>query len=282
MQRLLRVSATIMTLTLMLMTWQLAAQTTPGAGESCLVSDTTGAAPLHLGPGPQRGVIGLIPLTGEFPAVGQITVESGVWYQLDRDEVLPNATVGEVWVAADTVSTSGDCANLPQTDAPPVVGMGPPPLLDAEGRIIPTPTPVPGLIPAEGLWTLTMNLRMSRVCEGVPGVVEVDTGEIYQQRQRTERLIIGPGNNNITFRFDVLTRVADSNSFFGDVTYETVPDAFMTLNMGSATFMFGAIDVKYVVDGFNCTATIPVIVEYNFPTIPGERGSAILPTPLPP
>lgn len=250
--------------------------------ESCTVRTDSDTTQVHLGPGFNRAVAAFLPLNQPVEVIGQFGGEDGLWYQVDKAQVAPASSAAQLWVFEGTVEISGDCSAISDSAPAPLNALPNAPVQDGQPLPALTPVPARGILPAIGLWTLTMQATMTRTCEGVEGVVTVNTAEVYRGRQRTERLTIGPGNNNITYRFDILTRPDGTNVYMGDVSYEDVIGAYMTLEMGSETFMFGKIDVAYTVDGFNCVGSIPVIVEYNFPQIPGERGTIILPTPLAP
>jgi hypothetical protein len=277
MKRVFRIAAAFSLI--LLIAVQLLAQSDPP--EPCFISAPTDTTPLHVGPGFNRGVAAFLPQNQPFEPIGQATADDGLWYQVDKLQIAPNLGANELWVALETVETTGDCDSVAASAPSAFVG-APSVAVPVGNAPVVTPAPLIGITPASGLWTLTMPQQMSRTCDGAEGNAVVETGEIYKQRQRTERLIIGPGNNNITFRFDIFTRLDGTNAFVGDVTYEDVEGADIYVEMGSETFMFGRINVNYDVDGYDCVGSIPIIIEYNVPRIPGNRGSIIEPTPLAP
>jgi uncharacterized surface protein with fasciclin (FAS1) repeats len=94
-----------------------------GGGESCLVF-TEGAedVQVRVGPGENRGVVAFLPVNVEFEVLGQATdADDNVWFKLDKEEATPGRSNNEAWVSADDVETIGNCDDVIDVNAPPVI-----------------------------------------------------------------------------------------------------------------------------------------------------------------
>lgn len=93
------------------------------SGEVCTVStDAAATVQIRVGPGFNRTVIAFLPAQIEFTAQGQTTDDDGnVWFRIPREEAAPTKAVNETWVAADDVDQAGDCGNVADAAAPPLI-----------------------------------------------------------------------------------------------------------------------------------------------------------------
>ena len=106
----------------------------------CTVSsEDVDTVQLHVGPGTNRGVISFLPASVQIAATGQITLRNkSIWYQLDKSQAAPNGTAArQLWVAAVDVLLSGDCEQIGETAAPPII---------SHPTALPSPTPTLELI----------------------------------------------------------------------------------------------------------------------------------------
>jgi serine/threonine protein kinase len=65
---------------------------------------------IRVGPGSNRATLNFLPANMPVLALAQAAAEDGsLWWQLDKSEVLPNATSPTIWVAQDEVVAEGNC-----------------------------------------------------------------------------------------------------------------------------------------------------------------------------
>ena len=88
---------------------------------------------IRVGPGANRTVIAFLPAGINFEALGQTSDSDGnMWFSVPKEEVAPTKAVNETWVAADSVDQSGDCANVVDALAPPII-----PIRQAQPTLVP-------------------------------------------------------------------------------------------------------------------------------------------------
>lgn len=102
--------------------------------EPCFVSTTDAdSVQVRVGPGTNRTVISFLPTNVSFEVQGQTTIDDdSVWFKLDKEVAAPGKAVNETWVAAEGLDLEGDCENVVDAFAPPIIPI----------RTAP-PTPVP-------------------------------------------------------------------------------------------------------------------------------------------
>lgn len=87
----------------------------------CQVQTDVNDVRLRVGPGLNRGVVIFMPVDRPITATAQaIGADNLQWYRLDPAEAAPDSEAEEVWVAAEIVTTTGTCANLPTAKPPPL------------------------------------------------------------------------------------------------------------------------------------------------------------------
>ncbi|NDJ75803.1 MAG: hypothetical protein GYB65_06060 [Chloroflexi bacterium] len=143
-----------------------------GAPQPCYVStDLDYGAPLRVGPGTNRGQFtSLMPADGQVLVIGRTEANDGsLWWRVEEDE--PNAN--ELWVADANVTTTGDCDQIGDTVAPPIVFAEPsaPAPSGSTGETQPEAEPADvstdaSQVPAAGRWNLTIGSEMLLSCEG--------------------------------------------------------------------------------------------------------------------
>lgn len=96
---------------------------TATATEACIISTAdSNTVQIRVGPGLNRTVIAFLPALVDFEALGQTTDDAGnIWFRVPQEEVAPTKAVNETWVAADDVDQSGDCVNVVDAAAPPII-----------------------------------------------------------------------------------------------------------------------------------------------------------------
>jgi len=239
-------------------------------GEACVLSTAdANTVQLRVGPGFNRTVIAFLPASVDFEALGQTTDDDGaVWFRLDETLAAPGKAVNEIWVLGDDVDQSGDCANVVDDDAPPIIPITQPqptavPQTDAsgettapEGPAVPeTVTDSSGaIVPEQGTWMMEFNSGNVECDFGFSGGANPVTGSI------TDTLV---GGGSAGFTFD-----GDFYEFIGDNTYQTftiyslesggeavVRFTFTMTSSRTATGSYGA-----VVD--RCTYFAPLTLNY--------------------
>ena len=55
-----------------------------------------------------RGMLSALDAGEQFAVTGRFVTDDGsVWYQLNKEEVLPNSAANEIWVTSQTNGTNG-------------------------------------------------------------------------------------------------------------------------------------------------------------------------------
>ncbi len=94
-------------------------------------------ATVRVGPGINRSAILFLPANQDFTVIGQgVADDDSRWWRLDKEEVGPDRAAAEFWVAQDQVTTTGNCEQVAQAEAPPII-----PLVSAAEGGGGTPTP---------------------------------------------------------------------------------------------------------------------------------------------
>lgn len=114
-------------------------------GGACTVSTMWDNVTIHVGPGDNRGVAGMMQPGFEYKAIG-FNDQNGEWLRLDLNQIHFRTGASELWVNMPRVDTTGDCTALGFAAAPPVVVApqpAPPPVV-----VVPDPvTPVDPIVP---------------------------------------------------------------------------------------------------------------------------------------
>lgn len=104
----------------------------PQTGQPCQVETTKANVELHVGPGPNRGVLDFLTPNKLFTVLGQAQAsDNSLWWKIQ----VPGAT--EAWVAQTDVTATGDCSSIGQADVPPIIFAQPSPVPTIPG--VPTP-----------------------------------------------------------------------------------------------------------------------------------------------
>jgi hypothetical protein len=113
------------------------------AGKPCTVSTDQPYVSLHVGPGENRGELSAIPVNQDITVLGKATADDGsLWWQVDKDQAAPGTDAAETWVADAAVDKSGDCDQVQDVNAPPIIPMhvAPPPQETGGGQQPPANT----------------------------------------------------------------------------------------------------------------------------------------------
>ncbi len=235
-------------------------------GVNCTVSaDSADAAQLRVGPGTNRGAISFLPTNVQVTVTGRIVLnDKSVWYQLDKAEAAPKGTAAaELWVAATSVTTTGDCDHVGDANAPPVIpgNVAPPPTNDSQGNNPPQGNPsntAPGALPTPGRWTIAYNPTTNVSCQGTPNL-PVDSTQVFASLTYTF-FVDGVDANSFRYAGDLFTRVPGTNSFNGSFTNEDGSNVQERYDVISATFISGQAVGNVVIDGTPCSATVLLTV----------------------
>ncbi|MFN8377925.1 MAG: hypothetical protein U0452_04565 [Anaerolineae bacterium] len=234
----------------------------------CTVSASdANTSQLRVGPGENRSAIAFLPANVDVSVTGRIELSDGsVWFQLDKAEAVPQGTAAaELWVSAESVTTSGDCDRVGETNAPPVIPISVAPPTAAPGESAPAPAQS-GALPTPGGWTLTLDAIMNASCLGYNNVA-VPTADVYTNTSWGGNLSVV---NNGTFNFDGdnFQRLGSSNSFAGTISFNYTEggttDTQVRFDLISPTSMSGQIVDNYTYDdGTPCSDTVTFIIRHN-------------------
>jgi uncharacterized surface protein with fasciclin (FAS1) repeats len=237
-----------------------------GGGEACLIfTEEVEGVQVRVGPGENRGVVAFLPVDVEFEVLGQATDNDGnIWFKLDKEQATPNRSNAEAWVAADAVETIGNCDNVVDVNAPPVI-----PITQAQPTAAPsnsgdsggdtssgdtgtTTTDTSGqIIVQTGTWRETLSPNIDASCQGT-GNVSIPTTEIYTSTSYTYNLShSGTGFNLGGTIF----------TYIGDNTYQGVESVgpytgTWYLRATSETRMEARFIFSFSSGGTNCSATV--------------------------
>jgi hypothetical protein len=165
--------------------------------EPCFIStDQENTVQLRVGPGTNRTVLSALDAGEEFQVTGRFTTDDGsVWYQLVKEDVLPNSAANEIWVAADEVEETGNCDAVVDVAAPPIIPIVTQPPADESGDV----TAAEPVAPTRGRWTVTFSATTTAVCPS--GTITVASSEVY---------------NVTSFTLNITAIMEDGSAFLGD------------------------------------------------------------------
>ena len=141
---------------------------------------------VHVGPGENRTSVTFLPANVDIAVTGQSEDDDGnLWYQVDKETAAPGRAINEAWVLAEAVETEGECEEIADAIAPPII------------PIIQRPTPSPSgdtdapetdsadaavatnIMPNGGSWTLGWGATTSVSCESEGLASVVPTTELF-------------------------------------------------------------------------------------------------------
>jgi hypothetical protein len=158
------------------------------------------------------------------------------------------------------VTLSGDCANVGDTSAPPVIRAAPqnanPPAGDGSTTSTANATPAAGLLmPTGGMYTMTLAPVINASCEGTDNF-PFSTSEYYEGVMDYNYYVEVVDANSFYFGEDLYRRYPGSNSFDGRMTYLDGTSSAARLDVVSSTQINGEENNLYIIDGFTCSATL--------------------------
>jgi len=88
----------------------------------CAIRTDQDRVVMRLGPAAYRAGYAYLPPNQDFTVIQQVTDAGGtVWYEIDKSQIAGTGAVESLWVSADVVQVSGDCAGVPVGTPPPPV-----------------------------------------------------------------------------------------------------------------------------------------------------------------
>lgn len=233
--------------------------------EPCFVSTTeVDSVQVRVGPGTNRTVISFLPANVSFEVQGQTTIDDdSVWFKLAKEVAAPGKAVNETWIAAEGLDQEGDCENVADAFAPPIIPIrtAPPTPVPADPSNPDAPPPADqpagggtnvdasgAILPQEGSWFQSFGV----------GNVQCTLGSApYDSGLGTfTGPMLGGGSQGLFYDGDFL-------QYIGNNTYETydnlsgIPFRY-SLEITSATTGFGSLGA--VVD--DCNIFVPFTVNY--------------------
>jgi hypothetical protein len=94
----------------------------PGGDLPCAVVAALEFVPVHVGPGNERAIFRYMESGVEYVVIGQATDSAGQpWWQLDKTQFPGHEAVISLWVYQASVTTVGDCSDVPPGDVPDLI-----------------------------------------------------------------------------------------------------------------------------------------------------------------
>ena len=231
--------------------------------QACFVStDTFNAASVHVGPGNNRTSVTFLEVDVEYEALGQNEDGEGViWYQLDKEEVAPGRAINEAWVSSDEVDTTGDCDNIGETSAPPIIPITnrPPETPEPQGdnssqepveESEPVDTANTGTRPLSGTYSVGLAEFTNASCAGGRNI-PIPSNEFWTTTLFS--IPISTTATSMSFGGDLLSfggGVYNGQVLFEGEYYTT------TVYPANAGFFTGTIIVSFVSGGLDCSGTV--------------------------
>lgn len=232
----------------------------------CVVSTAqSNTVQLRVGPGTNRTVYAFLPANRDFTPLGRAEADDGsLWFQMDKDEVAPNAAASEAWIAVEAVETSGDCDSLGESTAPPIVPMAPvaPPASggDGGGSEGSTGSSEPtgdSIAPSPGTWTVNYAATGKGSC-----LDAADFTYDFNVDWSPDVVSLSYNGSSVVMSGSRLNRI-QPNVYSGIFTLSNGHSLQMTISPVSSTMFTGQAMLTGVVDGHTCSNTVGVTVTRN-------------------
>jgi hypothetical protein len=227
------------------------------SGEACIVSiNTRDTARMHVGPGFNRAAIAFMPANVDITVTGVFVADdNSQWFQLDKSQASPDSAAAEVWVNRDDVVESGDCDNVGDAAAPPVIPMAnqPPaqPSGDSAQGSVP---PSDAIIPQGGTWHFSTSSTTNASCQGGQNVV-FNTVEVLDDPEFDVFFTVAANGASVSDGENTFPRTSGTNSYFGSTTIDNDLNGQIWLNFSSPTSLTGQFVFNFRVQGTPCSAT---------------------------
>lgn len=220
---------------------------------ACFVStDRADSVEMRVGPGENRSVIAFLPEGAEFTVTGAFTDNDGnLWYQLDKDEIAPDSSAAELWVAQADVTESGDCSEVAEVSAPPIQAARPRTTTGDPGDSGSTGG-TGGLVPAEGVWTLTLDATTLASCAGTE-TTSIPTSDVFEETSFTYDLTVD--GETVSVGNNTLDQTAPGN-YVGSLDLGDGTNGQFYMFVQSANSASGKVIMNFTQDDAECSATI--------------------------
>jgi hypothetical protein len=196
-----------------------------------------------------------LPAGDDFAVQGRTEVDGDVWYQLDVEDAAPGRAINEAWVPAENLDSSGDCENIVDADAPPIVPIiNQPPSQtggddDSESA---APADTTGLIrPAAGTWTLNLAATANASCQGGDNV-QIPTNELFTSMSYVESL--SPSGDSFVMSGTPFTFIGNNTHQAQETFDDLTGTLYITFN--SSTQASGRFITSFTISGAGCSATV--------------------------
>ena len=138
----------------------------------------------------------------------------------------------------------------------------PPPATEA-GSPDPTSSPIPEgtLLPADGIWALTLNATTNTSCEGQQNV-ERASSEVFVNTSFSAALRV-IDTDTFTYGGDLYTRAPGTNTFVGQFSFSETQNTQAWLTVTTRGSILGQVTNNYSQDGRPCSATVAVLIARN-------------------
>lgn len=226
----------------------------PVIGETCRVSTDRDTVDLRVGPGRNRTVLASMPAGRRFEAVGRFVASDGsIWFQLKKEEVLPQSSASQVWVAGRDVEQSGDCDRVVLTQAPPIIPISNP---VTPFTLSGTPLPPDSVIPQAGRWTMYYAAESLSSCER-GGTRRFPTTRLFGDKTSlTSLLNVSSDGTALVFAGVSFTR--SQNIYRGAITLDSGATITIAFFVGTTpTVMGGEMIYSIISNGVGCSITTP-------------------------
>lgn len=240
-----------------------AAEAPVSSGAACTVSAAKeGTVQLRVGPGENRTSFAFLPANTEFTPLGQAEADDGsLWFQLDKAEVAPKSAAAEAWVSADAVDISGDCDNLGEASAPPIVPIIPAaPPTSSGGDSSSSGSGESGssgvsIAPAPGSWTISYARNSKASCLDIQTIdVPIDWP--------SDTVSLAVSGNTLIFGGNRLNPI-QPNVYSGLFDMGGGESAQLILRPVSATQFSGEVIYNFRVEDHQCSGTVSISVTKN-------------------
>lgn len=230
---------------------------TPQEVVACTVSTSSAnAVHIRVGPGTNRTSFAFLPTDTDFTVLGQATAkDDSVWYKLDKDAVAPGKSAAEAWVAAKDVDSTGDCTNVVDVNAPPIVPIVAAPPPSTGGGDTGGGTVTGGAEPSPGSWTINYAPTAPGSCLGT-GTVNIPLGF------SADRVTVSGSGSTITFAGDTYTRI-QPGVYQGLFSAPDGSSVLLTLRVASSTVMGVEFILTFSEDNTQCSITVNGTATHN-------------------